>query len=215
MIKRKHFTALLAIAVVVWAGVLYMNGVPVYSALLKPFSWVVTAVALIWEAFDRWIWRWKFLHPWFVTRPDLNGTWKGRLTSNWSNPTTGQPTPSREAYLVVRQTYSNIDMRLFTRESSSETLAAQIIEDAVGIHTIAAVYRNVPKMLNRDHSQMHNGAVLLHVRGNPPISLDGGYWTDRETKGEIELETRNQHLANDFDHASTLHYGRRATAAKA
>lgn len=208
MIEQKHFTALIVIGVTVWAAALYFSGVPLYTALLRPFSWVVTVVALAWKGFDRWAWRWKLLHPWFVTRPDLQGTWKGELHSDWTPADAGQAVPPVEAYMVVRQTYSTIDLKLFTAESSSDVLAAQIVEDAAGLHTVAATYRNEPKMLNRGHSPMHNGAVLLQVRGDPPVSLEGAYWTDRGTKGEIELESRNRCLAYDFGHARTLQYGR-------
>jgi hypothetical protein len=212
MIKKKHFTALIAIGVIVWAAVLHFGGVPLYLALLKPFSWVVTVVAFAWEGFDRWAWRWKLLHPWFVARPDLQGTWKGELRSDWNAPGSGGAMPSVEAYMVVRQTYSTIDLRLFTAESASDVLAAHVVEDAVGLHTVAATYRNVPRMLRRSQSPMHYGAVLLQVRGDPAVSLDGAYWTDRGTKGEIDLRIRSRLLANDFGHAQTLRYGRSRSA---
>jgi hypothetical protein len=214
MVKQKHFTVLVAVGVIVWGAVLYFNGVPLYSALLKPFSWVVTVVAFAWEGFDRWAWRWKWLHPWFVARPDLQGTWRGELRSDWMAPGAGQEMPPVEAYMVVRQTYSTIDLRLFTAESGSDVLAAQVVEGAAGLHTVAATYRNVPRMLRRGQSPMHFGAVLLHVRGDPAVSLDGAYWTDRGTKGEIDLRIRSRLLANDFGHAQTLHYGRRVAHAR-
>ncbi len=197
---------LAAIGVVVWAATLYSEGTPLHLALLKPFSIVVTVMALSWSAFDRWIWRWQLLSGWFVSRPDLHGTWKGKLVSNWEDSNTGERVQQVQIYLVVRQTYSKVTIRLFTSESSSESSSAQLNYDGGSVYTVAATYTNTPRILNRNRSPIHHGAVVLQVVGDPPVALTGEYWTDRKTKGEITLGARSGSLADSFDQACLFQY---------
>jgi predicted pore-forming effector associated with SMODS systems len=206
MIEPKHFKILAAIGVALWAATLYSQGTPLHLALLKPFSIVVTAMAVSWSAFDRWVWRWQPLSGWFVSRPDLQGTWKGKLASNWEDSNTGERTQQIQVYVVVRQTYSKVAIRLFTAESSSQSSSAQVNYDEERVYTVAATYTNTPRILNRNRSPMHRGAVVFQVVGGPPVALTGEYWTDRETKGEITLGARCDTLADSFDQASLFQY---------
>jgi len=55
---------------------------------------------------------------------------------------------------------------------------------------VFAVYRNESKLEVRDRSPIHYGALALTVQGTPAQSLVGFYWTDRNTRGDIELNGR-------------------------
>lgn len=196
--------ALIGLVVVIWVVVLLVQGHPVPLDYLKAFSYVITGVffsLLLWE---RWLWSWRVFRPWLTTRPDLRGTWKGRLVSSWVDPITKQGRGEIEAYLVVRQTYSAIDVRLLTAESGSVSLSANIVADGEGIHTVAVVYRNTPRSLLRERSPIGHGGMLLYVRGIPIHQLDD--WTDRETKGELNFRLRSGELCHDFAHARKAHY---------
>jgi len=92
--------------------------------------------------------------------------------------------------MLVRQTYSRIAMRLMTDESTSELLVDNIAVDADGTFRVFAVYRNESKIEVRDRSPIHYGALALTVQGSPAESLVGFYWTDRNTRGDIELTGR-------------------------
>lgn len=202
MSSQQHILALVWIAAVIWAVLLIFHGVALPSGFFEPASAVVGAVVLILGVFDRWAWRWRLFHPWFVSTPDLNGTWKGQLLSSWTDPKTGSGKNGVEVYLVVRQTLSAVQARLITRESTSELLAGQIIQNGAGLHVLIGMYRNIPKMLQRKDSPIHHGGILLSVHGEPPHALDGEYWTDRDTKGELRFTTKIGKLFYDFDSAS-------------
>src|SRR5258707_15862297 len=112
--KTTQIWILLGLIVVMWAVVLLVEGQPVSINYLKPFSYVVTGVSIALLLWERWIWSWRVFRPWLTTRPDLRGTWKGHLVSNWVNPMTEEGRGEIEAYLVIRQTYSTFDIRLLT-----------------------------------------------------------------------------------------------------
>jgi hypothetical protein len=70
---------------------------------------------------------------WLVNQPNLQGTWKVLLKSDWVNPETKQQVASIECIMTIRQTYSRFSARLFTRESSSYLVAHKIEQQNDGI----------------------------------------------------------------------------------
>ncbi len=181
---------------------LLVDGAQSAGAIFKPCGTVITVTGLLVMVFDQWAWRFRFLHPWFVARPYIKGTWKGVLASEYIDPKTGNAVPPIEVYLVIRQTYFTIHMRLFTNESSSETLAMEIPRAADGVYTVASIYRNTPRQDHRDHSPIHHGAMLTHVEGDPVVRLRAEYWTDRLTRGQIVFCEKCERIVFDFDSAS-------------
>ena len=206
MISRSHLSALLAIAAVLWGTLLMLSGTSVSFEFFKPFSTVIGALVLILTLFDKWLWRLPILHPWFVATPDLQGTWKGTIASTWIDPKTNNTLPPIEAYLVIKQTFSSIHLRMFTKESESESVAGEIVRERDGCLNIAGVYRNTPKLLLRQESPIHHGGKLLHVRGEPPDTLEGQYWTDRNTKGEMKFTAQEKAMYHNFESASMGKY---------
>jgi hypothetical protein len=197
---------LVGLIVVVWAVSLLVQGQPVPLDYLKAFSYSVSGVSIALFFWERWIWSWRLFQPWLTTRPDLRGTWKGHLVSNWVDPLTRQGRGEIEGYLVIRQTFTTVDLRLITAESSSITLSGNIVADGAGIQTVAVVYQNTPRALLRERSPIGHGGMLLHVRGVPVHQLDGEYWTDRQTKGEVTFRLRSKELCHDLAQAQKAHY---------
>jgi hypothetical protein len=204
--KPTQIRVLVGLVVVVSTVVLLVQGHPVPVDYFKAFSYVVSGVSLALLLWERWLWSWRVFRPWLTARPDLRGTWKGDLVSSWVNPATNQGRGEIEAYLVIRQTYSTIDVRLLTGESGSISLSANIVDDGQGVHTLAVVYRNTPRALIRDRSPIGHGGMLLYVSGTPVHQLHGEYWTDRNTKGELTFGTRSHEQFHDYDQAAKAVY---------
>lgn len=203
MSSEKYIKAILYVAVAAWAGVLLVSGETLTSGWLKPLSPVTTIVVFTALAFDLWLWKLPFLHGWFVKRPVIDGTWKVEIRSTWSNPATGGSGPIApvEGYMVIRQTFSTLSLRLLTEESSSELLGTEIVCSADGLHCVSGVYRNEPRFQVRDRSPIHYGAVWLKIIDEKTKRIEGHYWTDRETAGEMELTNRQKHRFRDFNSA--------------
>ena len=117
MPSRLHITSIVAATAATWAAILCLRGEQISASWFYPLNAVAFLVFLVVALFDNWIWRWPFLHGWFVRRPDVRGTWKLNLESDWTDPKTGQPAQSVEGYVSIRQTYSTLAVRVMTRES--------------------------------------------------------------------------------------------------
>ena len=202
MIPQIQLTTLVWLFVGVTAGALVLDGTHVTSKLFHQCGAVSGTISLLLLIFDKWAWSFRLLHPWFVSKPNIQGTWKGLLHSSYIDPNTNLPVPPIEVYLVVRQSYSTLHLRLLTTQSSSESVANSIAKDPDGVYTVASVYRNNPKQEHRDRSPIHHGAMLIFIEGDPVKSLRAEYWTDRLTRGRIDFAEKSKDYFFDFASAS-------------
>jgi len=205
MMTRLHITVVLLVAAAIWVALLMLQGVVVNGVWLRPFSMVITALVIVLAVFDRWLWHLALLRGWFVRRPDVRGTWKVEMLSNWKDPATGTPTPPILAFVAIRQTFSSLSVRLYSEESASELLGADVVKAEDGSFRLAGVYRNEPLLSVRGRSPIHYGALVLDVADNPATALAGHYWTDRDTKGEIRSVGHLGTVASNYEHARRLH----------
>ena len=198
MLNRLQLSTILIIACLIWGGLLIAQGVAVRANWLNPVSSVIGLMVILLLGFEHWMWRLACLREWFVQRPDLRGTWTVELTSSWVDPTVQMKISPITAFLVIRQTYSTISARLLTAESSSELRGAEIMRATDGTYRLVGVYLNEPRVGVRDRSPIHFGALVIDVQGVPPSGLSGHYWTDRNTRGEIESKGHSRNLAARF-----------------
>ena len=206
-LEKLHILVLLLIAAVFWTLVLLCQGTPVAWSHFKPVGIVSTLLGLLAVIFERWAWRIPFLHGWFVKRPDLRGTWRVVLKSEWINPETGRGIPEIICYMGVKQTLSTLQMHLMTPESESWLIAEDTSESPSGEdYQIAGVYNNKPKTeLRSTRSAIHYGSILFYTHGpipHRPETIDGEYWTDRPTKGRMTLTNRNPKVFTRFKDAN-------------
>jgi hypothetical protein len=216
MLTPNQLKTLLILGVASWAIVLVIQGQHVSVHMLTPFSYVLTVLSigvLLWE---KWLWSWWVCRGWLNKRPDLRGTWKGTVNSDWVDPDTKLGRGGIDVYLVIRQTYSTIDVRLYSEESSSVSLSGHIFSDSVEVWSLAVVYRNTPRILKRGRSPINHGGLLLSLVGAPvgilsaPVhKLDGEYWTDRNTKGEITFGLHRKTVVHDFEEAVKVKFSSR------
>lgn len=205
---RLWITAILASAVLIWVIVLILRGTPVTWEHLWPFGTVVSILVALVAGFNRWAWSWPVFQGWFVNRPDLRGTWKAVLHTEWSNGESVDAPADIEGYMTIQQTMTTLHMRLMTKESVSSLIAHSIFLSEDVIYTVAGLYLNQPNIaLRGDRSEIHYGSLLLEVEGNPPTSLSGHYWTDRNTRGSMLLSARISSLFSTYESASKEHRG--------
>lgn len=203
MINRFPLTLMICFAAGSWALLLSANGWVIPHSFFAPLSGVVSVLSVGLMAFDRWLWSLPGINR-LVDRPRLKGTWKGTLHSSWVDPAGLQKVPPIEAYVVIRQTYSTLHVRLFTLESQSITLTATIMRDADEQYSLAGIYSNEPNLSVRERSPIHFGGIRLRIEGQPPMTLSGMYWTDRNTRGEMRFERVSDALVHDFQEARAL-----------
>lgn len=205
MLTSTQVRVVITIAVLVWAVLLLLEGTPLRTEYLRPYAFAVGAATIALESFDLLLWRfWPFRLV--ARRPVVRGTWKGQLRSSWIDPATGMARPAKDVYLVIRQTYSTISLTLLTDESRSASTSASVVELSEGRYNLSSTYQSVPRLLLRSGSPIHHGALVLEANGAHPRRLEGSYWTDRDTKGELEFDSHTPSIESDFRSAAAAAY---------
>jgi hypothetical protein len=199
MLSKNQLSVIIVLAAAVWAGSLWFLGLPINWQYSKPFATTVSVLSALFLVFDRWAWKWPVFKEWLVNQPNLHGTWKALLKSDWVDPATGTTVAPIECIMTIRQTYSRFSARLFTKESSSYLVAHKIERHNDGVFQLYGTYQNTPDiMLRGERSEIHYGALVLEVRGDPPKSLVGHYWTDRGSRGSLELSDRTPKIIEGY-----------------
>lgn len=206
MLDRLQVSALVLVAAVIWGVSLVLQGVDVRPEFFKPFSNVTGALVLFLSVFDRFLWKVPGINGWIVKRPDISGTWKTTFQTTWKHPETGIVPDPVTAFMVVKQTFSNVKMTLLTKESSSHFVADELSIGPDGRFAVYGVYLNEPKASVRHRSEVHYGALKLTLEGAPVITMSGSYWTDRLTRGDLRLEERRTRTIDSYE-AGVQEYG--------
>ena len=188
--------------IAIWAIVLLIN--KSYSTVdlwvaIKQIPLAISIYAIIGVIFTKWIWRWSPLQGWLIKIPDLQGTWRGELKSDWINPETQKGIDPIPVVLVVRQTFYSIKCTLMTKESTSYSTTADInIVPSGDDLYLTYNYTNRPKAVIRDRSAIHDGASILKIIRKPNKCLEGEYWTSRKTRGDINLIFESKNITEKF-----------------
>lgn len=208
---RLYVGAFLVLSVLLWAGVLYVRGVPLALEHLLPFTIVLATVTAVVGLFSRYFWALRPLHGWFVERPDLRGTWRGEFVSDWVDPATNTRRPPIACYVGITQSLFGLNLHLMTVESASDFIAHAVrpLRNSTGYEVIG-VYQNTPDVhLRQERSPIHFGTLKLETHGpspSRPQRLEGEYWTDRKTFGTMKLFWCSRDVHTRFDDAdSALH----------
>lgn len=156
---------------------------------LKYFSIAATVATVGLAVWETWLWRLPPVQRLPGVARCVRGTWKGTLTSFWVDPATGQSPAPKTVYLIVRQTASMVSIKLVTDESrSASTMGSVAASD--GSSVLAYMYLNKPDMRVEDRSRIHHGSTILDIVGLPANRVTGRYWTDRDSKGELDFTER-------------------------
>jgi len=131
-------------------------------------------------AFDGWAWRfWPFRL--FVSKPILHGTWKLEQRTSYEP----RAHETMEAYLVIDQRFSGIrQIRGLYEISNSHSLTADLAVDRSHC-TLSFIFRSEAGTMHRDGNAPSRGAAVLQVGRQPRLHLQGDYWMERGTKGNI------------------------------
>lgn len=160
-----------------------------FQKALTHISTTISINIIIWMVFISWAWKLKIFYPWLVQTPNLSGTWKGKIKSNWNEG----KTKSIPTEIIVKQDFFNISVRIRTEESVSHSISSSFnIDKDSNVQQLFYSYLNTPKAGIRERSAIHYGSTLLNFDGFKVDKMTGEYWTSRETTGEIELKRVKQ-----------------------
>ena len=180
--------ALVGTGIVTWVLILTLKGIVDPWEAAKEIPAAAGYVGTISLIFSQWLWKMPWLQGWLILTPNLNGTWKGELTSTWIDPQTGQSPGPIKCYLVIRQSLFKMSCALMTKEAKSWSRATTIQSAPDGaLKLLEFTYSNSPRPTVQHRSKAHDGACSLEVIEKPSKKLIGKYWTERATTGEMSL----------------------------
>lgn len=148
----------------------------------------IPQVILVIGFFVSYAWKWRIFQGWLVPFPNLNGTWRGTIQSNWVDPTTGKTIPPIPVSLSIRQSFINISCVQRTGESLSNSFAAGFwLDSDEQIRRLVYSYENKPNATVAHRSKPHTGTMCFEIINDPVTKLEGDYFTSRSTSGRITL----------------------------
>lgn len=150
-------------------------------------SLIVAAVSLVFLGFARHAWRWPLLNGLVVKHPDLTGTWRYEINSEYVDPLTAS-TVKKTAFAVVKQTLTSTTVLVWTDNARSESIGATIEIDRDDLFTLAVPF--ICKVRSEHDEPIHYGCALFEKVRRGAKEIEGRYWTERATKGTVRLSDR-------------------------
>lgn len=192
-----------ALVVVVFAVGIWRTGGGAKLQWLRFYSLAVLIATAVLGLWDRVLWHLPPVQRLKSIPRDIRGTWRGTLTSHWVDPGTGGPPVPKPAYLVVRQSFTNVSVTMFTDESRSRSSLGSV-SAGDDLPSLDYMYFNRPDNSIESRSRRHSGSTALDVIGTPTNRMTGHYWTDRDTRGDLEFVERVHKFADDYGSAEML-----------
>lgn len=159
---------------------------PGWWRFLVSFLPTMTVTSVV--VWDLWLWRLPRVQS-FVRRPDLRGLWSVTLSPHPNShiPEGGNRGPIA-AFMEVRQSFWAVHLRLYTDQSSSKsTAAAWLPTFENSVDNLTFTYDNTPKISESHRSMRSTGVCNLMPTSLKPKEIEGAYFTDRFTKGDMHL----------------------------
>jgi len=170
-----------------------------FFSYVTPVPITITIIVFIGGLFIVWAWKWNFFYSWLVLSPDLSGVWEGSIKSNWQN---GQ-LDAIPITVIISQTFLSSHIEMKTAESRSQSVGSFfVIDNDRNTQQLSYIYLNHPNASVRARSEIHYGAVMLNFDVHDKSKMDGNYWTDRGTAGEINIVRLEQEHKSRFSMAS-------------
>ncbi len=150
--------------------------------LIEPPATVVVMFAFF-VLTDRWLWKYPLFSRLFQI-PNINGRYEGLLVSSYNESQT------YEIVVEIKQTLTNVFVALYTKNSSSYSIVADVGVNEHKNWSIFYLYQNRTATVNHDQDMRdHNGTCVLGIfdGGN---TLKGNYYSnprDRGRHGSIEV----------------------------
>lgn len=181
-----------------WSAVIALTGLSTDGVLFKSLNALPLALVILFGIYDRWAWRWPVLVR-FAPVPDIGGTWYGHYQAQWIDPDGSRQDSSGRAVLNIKQQLTALSISLLSDESKSSSVLSNVQLEPSGEFLIAYQYDNRPLMQRRSELPSHVGSATLAAATRQPSELNGSYWTDRFSRGEMVFRKVSRRVIRTID----------------
>lgn len=174
-----------------------------WGFLASFFPTLIVIAVVVW---DLWLWRLPVVQG-LVRRPNLRGLWRVVLTPHPDShiPLSGNRGPI-SGFLEVQQSFWAVNVRLYTEQSSSKSTATTWLPSYENsVDNLTFTYDNTPKMSESHRSMRSSGVCNLMPASIKPLEIEGTYFTDRFTKGDMVLTFIDRTTGHSSFSTATMH----------
>lgn len=158
------------------------------KSYFRAYSLSLTATSALIGLFTWQGWKLPIFQKWLVLYPNLNGTWVGSMKSDWVDPKTKERVGPIDVALTVKQSLFGFSCVARSGEMTSYSISAGFESDSAShVHQLIYTYRSEPVIGVSDRSNIHHGTVILEFTGGNEFTLQGKYFTERKTAGDIAV----------------------------
>lgn len=197
-LNLKYFVGiLLAISLVLLFTIAHFKNIDEATLweFIKILPTVISIDVIIFGIFAQWGWKYRLFRGWLVRHPNLHGTWLGQANSDWIDPSTKKGISSIPVMLTIKQTFLSISCVSRTAEMGSLSYAESfIIDEEKQLKALAFCSTNTPINSVRHRNPAHDTATYLRIIERPERKLQGCYWTQHKTTGEVTFEFYSKEL---------------------
>lgn len=141
-------------------------------------SLVVTICAVAWLFFDHFLWR--FIPSIILRQYKIHGFWKGKLSYNYKNKK-----DTKNVTVAITQTFSKTSICVNSQEMLGESIVSKW---NFSKNKLFYVYQTDPKSEFKDKNPVQYGGAQIKINPKNLNKIRIEYWTDRGTKGYMELK---------------------------
>lgn len=157
---------------------------------------MLAVVALV--AWDKWLWKWPIVLK-VHGRPNISGSWKGEIyPARAEELPPGSPSSPIGCLVQISQSFWSLHVSLRTKESKSASWSESLVRVANSdSYKLSYFFSNQPGMKVRHRSLQHDGAAVFAWEGASPPQIEGIYFNDRRSTGDIKLVRVDRELDPD------------------
>ncbi len=190
---RLHLIVLVVLVLLLNLAVSFVRGQPIDPSPLFFSAAVATLLGIIILFFDLWLWRLPFLYPWFVSAPNINGTWK--VCGSVVNPISGKRSKEQFGKMTIKQTFFTIRFQIeWDGYGKSKTLMAEkLAVGKEGMCSFSALYE-FESSKNISDAKTHRAGIFFHSNERAPKAITLRYSTVDQLLGVVRLTNHEKNL---------------------